>query len=221
MAETAYPTRRRAREEPRDVDDTRAEAHHDERAATHETTHETTGRPPITPMARDRIRWGAVWGGLLAALGTFMILATGAVAIGALAVDAEAGIQAGTASAWVSAIIGLVAFLIGGLVAGWTAGVLNPIFGAVNGVMVWALSVGILLILTAFGLGTIFGAAGELFAQFQQLQTFQLQNVETAELVSAIQNTAIGAFLAMIIPAAAAALGGWLGVRMSPERVEA
>lgn len=222
MAGNAHATRRDARDQPRNVADEPAGARDDTyKADTYEADpYEATGGPPVV-MARDRIRWGAIWGGLLAAVGTFLILSTAAIAIGALAVDADIGIQAGTVSAWVSAIIALVAFLVGGLVAGWTAGIVGPMFGALNGFLVWALGVGVLLILTAFGLGSIFGAVGELFSQFQQLQSFQLQNVETSELVTAIQNTAIGAFLAMILPAAAAAIGGFLGVRMSPEHVEA
>ena len=163
---------------------------------------------------RDRVRWGAVWAGLITAIATFLLLSTAAVAIGAQAVDS--GAQAddtGMASAIVSGIIALLAFLAGGFVAGKTAGVLGRGYGALNGFLVWALGIVIILALAAFGLGSLFGASGDLFSQYQQMGRPQPPDVDQQAVVEGIRNGSIGALVAMLLPAIAATVGGLLGSR--------
>jgi hypothetical protein len=161
----------------------------------------------------DRVRWGAIWAGLLTAIGTFLLLTTAAVAIGAQAIDSGAsGDDAGMAGGIVSAIIALLAFLAGGFVAGKTAGVVGRGYGALNGFLVWALGVVLILALAAFGLGSLFGAAGDLFGQYQQMGQPQPEADPNA-VVEGIRNGSIGAFLGMLLPAIAATVGGLLGSR--------
>ena len=161
----------------------------------------------------DRVRWGAIWAGLLTALGTFLLLTTAAVAIGAQAIDSGAsGEDAGMAGGIVSAIIALIAFLAGGYVAGKTAGVVGRGYGALNGFLVWALGVVLILALAAFGLGSLFGAAGDLFGQYQQMGQPQ-PDADPNAVVEGIRNGSIGAFLGMLLPAIAATVGGLLGSR--------
>jgi hypothetical protein len=161
----------------------------------------------------DRVRWGAIWAGLLTAIGTFLILTTAAVAIGAQAIDSGAsGDDAGMAGGIVSAVIALLAFLVGGFVAGKTAGVVGRGYGALNGFLVWALGVVLILALAAFGLGSLFGAAGDLFGQYQQMGQPQPEADPNA-VVEGIRNGSIGAFLGMLLPAIAATVGGLLGSR--------
>ena len=162
---------------------------------------------------RDRVRWGPIWAGLITAIATFLLLTVAAVAIGAQAVDSGADEEAaGAASGIVSAIIALLAFAIGGFVAGRTAGVIGRGYGALNGFLVWALGVVLILALAAFGLGSLFGASGDLFAQYQQMGQPQA-DVDPNAAVEGIRNGSIGAFLAMLLPAIAAAVGGLLGSR--------
>lgn len=162
---------------------------------------------------RDRVRWGPIWAGLITAVATFLLLTVAAVAIGAQAVEGGADEEAaGAASGIVSAIIALLAFAIGGFVAGRTAGVIGRGYGALNGFLVWALGVVLILALAAFGLGTLFGASGDLFAQYQQMGQPQA-DVDPNAAVEGIRNGSIGAFLAMLLPAIAAAVGGLLGSR--------
>ena len=163
---------------------------------------------------RDRVRWGAVWAGLVTALATFLLLTTAAIAIGAQAVDA--GVTAddgGMAGGIISAVIALLAFLTGGFVAGRTAGVVGRGYGALNGFLVWALGVVLILAMAAFGLGSLFGASGDLFAQYQQMGSPQPEGVDEKALIEGIRNGSIGAFLAMLLPAIAATVGGLLGSR--------
>lgn len=163
---------------------------------------------------RDRVRWGAIWAGLVTALATFLLLTTAAIAIGALVVqgggtDADAGMASGI----ISAILALVAFFVGGFVAGTSAGVLGREYGALNGFLVWALGVVLILGLAALGLGSLFGAAGDLFAQYRGLGAPAPPDVDRSQVIDAITTGAIGAFLGMILPALAAAGGGVLGSR--------
>jgi hypothetical protein len=163
----------------------------------------------------DRVRWGAIWAGLLTAIATFLLLTTAAVAIGAVAVDSGASADdAGAASGIASAVIALLAFLAGGFVAGRTAGVVGRGYGALNGFLVWALGVVLILALAAFGLGSLFGASGDLFAQYQQMGSPQPDtNADPNAVVDGIRNGSIGAFLGMLLPAIAATVGGLLGSR--------
>jgi hypothetical protein len=160
---------------------------------------------------RDRVRWGPIWAGLITALATFLLLTVAAVAIGAQAVDSGAeGEAAGMAGGIVGAIIALLAFFIGGFVAARTAGVIGRGYGALNGFLVWALGVVLIVVLAAFGLGSLFGASGDLFAQYQQMGQPQ-PDVDPDAVVEGIRNGSLGALLAMLLPAVAAAVGGLFG----------
>jgi hypothetical protein len=178
------------------------------------TVDATTGGGWIGNGRWDRVRWGAIWAGLITAIATFLLLTTAAVAIGAVAVDAGADAESGSmASGIASAVIALLAFLAGGFVAGRTAGVVGRGYGALNGFLVWALGVVLILALAAMGLGSLFGASGDLFAQYQQMGSPQPEGVDQNAVVEGIRNGSIGAFLAMLLPAIAATVGGLLGSR--------
>jgi hypothetical protein len=163
---------------------------------------------------RDRVRWGPIWAGLVTAIALFLLLSAAAVAVGAQVVGGPADAdEAGLAGGIVSAVIALLAFLVGGYVAARTAGVIGRGFGALNGFLVWALGIVIVLALAAFGLGSLFGASGDLFAQYRQMGQPQPEGVDPDSVIEGIRNGALGAFVAMLLPALAAALGGWLGSR--------
>jgi hypothetical protein len=163
---------------------------------------------------RDRVRWGPIWAGLVTAIALFLLLSAAAVAVGAQVVSGTSDAdEAGLAGGIVSAVIALLAFLVGGYVAARTAGVIGRGYGALNGFLVWALGIVIVLALAAFGLGSLFGASGDLFAQYQQMGQPQPEGVDPDSVIEGIRNGSLGAFVAMLLPALAAALGGWLGSR--------
>lgn len=163
---------------------------------------------------RDRVRWGPIFAGFLTALGTFLLLSLLAVAIGATAVGSGADAQSTTQTgSIVTAILGLLSFLIGGFVAARTAAVTGRGNGLLNGFLVWALGTSLILLLAAFGLGQIFGAAGDLFGQYRNLGSPTSVDVNRAQLATGIKNGAFTAFLALALPAVAAAIGGALGAR--------
>ena len=166
-------------------------------------------------VGHDRIRWGPIWAGLLTALAGFLLLSVLALAIGAQAVEiiGAAGTVA-TVTGWATAIIGLIAFFAGGYVAGATSAVRGTVAGLLNGLLVWALGVVLILVFSAFGVGQVFGALGSLFSQFRALVIIPEGSAQVVRQVAdAIASGAFAAFLSMLLPAIAAAVGGWLGAK--------
>ncbi len=169
-------------------------------------------------VGRDRIRWGPIWAGLLVALAGFLLLSVLALAIGAQTVEVigAAGTVA-TITGWATAIIGFIAFFVGGYVAGATSAVRGTIAGLLNGLLVWALGTVLILVFSALGVGQLFGALGSLFSQFRALIVIPETSPQLVRQVAdAIANGAFAAFLSMLLPAIAAALGGWLGAKTAP-----
>jgi hypothetical protein len=121
----------------------------------------------------------------------------------------EAAAGAGIATA----IAGLVSFLLGGFVAARTAAVAGRPAGLLNGFLVWALGLLLILLLSAFGIGQLFGAAGDLFGQYRAAGSPQPEGVDPRAVGQQLRDSAIPAFLGLALPAAAAAIGGLLGAR--------
>jgi hypothetical protein len=162
-------------------------------------------------LMHDRVSWGAIWGGFLTAMGVFLLLSLLAAAIGLTTIDAGAA-EADTLNRWAgvaSGVIALISFVIGGYVAGRMGAFVTPTAGMMNGFLVWALANLVMLGLAAFGLGQLFGAAGELYNEIGALQG--QVNVNEQQLVTDLRNSAWIAFLGMALGALAAALGGLLG----------
>lgn len=174
---------------------------------------------------RDAVRWGPIVAGLVTALSLFLLLSLLALGVGIAATDAaNAGDDAGTVSTAgtiVAAAIGLLAFVIGGYIAGRSSAVGGRGTGALNGFLVWALGVTAILMLGAFGLGSLFGAAGDIFGQVQNANVDPSQvQVDPDQAADAIRNSALVAFASLALPAIAAALGGALGARREEEIAE-
>ncbi len=158
------------------------------------------------PGTRDRVRWGPIVAGLLTAISSFLLLSLLAATIGLQVVTQQGGADPGAAGAIVAAIIGLLAFFIGGYVAAWTAAVPHRRDGALNGFLVWALAILVILVLAGVGLGQVFGPTGGLFGAYRGGTTGAVDP-------NVIRTGALGAFLGMLLPALAATVGGWLGAR--------
>lgn len=199
----------------------------DDRRTEHETVRErpvAVADPPHEPqspnlvMRRDSARWGPIWAGLITAITTFLLLQLLTIGLGLVGIGPNA-----TGSAWVPAIVGLIAFFTGGAVAGMTSSVRGAATGFLNGFLVWALGTVLILVLSALGLGQIFGALGSVVGQLGLFGPGgasipgnvpnNVPNVDPAQIASAVRNGAIGAFFGLLISAIAAALGGFLGGR--------
>ncbi len=174
---------------------------------------------------RDSARWGPIWAGLLTAITTFLLLELLALGTGLLSINLDPN-AANQTSAWVSAVIGLIAFFTGGSVAGMTSTVRGAATGLLNGFLVWALGTVLILLLSALGLGQIFGALGNVVGQLGILQNVMQgglnvpgvdapNNVNPQQVLGAVRTGAIATFFGLLVSALASMLGGYLGGRSS------
>jgi len=110
---------------------------------------------------RNRVQWGPIIAGVLAAIVVFLLLTILGFALGASVLDpANTAGEIGTWAAVWGAISAIVAFFIGGWIAARTAAVDGAFAGTMNGLMVGAAGLLFIIWLTASGLGNLFGTIG-------------------------------------------------------------
>jgi hypothetical protein len=171
--------------------------------------------PTATDVRHDRIRWGAVWTGVLTTLSTYIVLQLLFFALGWLDLGIDGA--GGSTRAIVSGVLALVAFFLGGAAAGASALWHRANDGMVNGVVTWAVTVVALLGLTLVGGGALVGSLGDTAAQFVDLRT-AAAGVDVTEATRTARQTAGGTALALGLSMVAAALGGSLGAKLWPGR---
>jgi hypothetical protein len=181
---------------------------------------------------RDRVRWGPILAGLVSALATLLILGLLGVAVG---LTAAAGTPGGGANAaanqannystgaaiW-AAVSALIAFFIGGFVAARTSAVYGKRWGWINGALVWAVTLPLLLWLAGSGASGLLNALGFNINDFTNAVSNTVNNPATnpANNPAVVQNTtetarngAWGALIALLLGLVASALGGLAGGR--------
>jgi hypothetical protein len=167
----------------------------------------------ITTVERsedDRpLRWGPIWAGLMTAVGLFFLLTLLATALGLQAAPGADEEDVGMVAVVVTSAIALVSFFVGGFVSSWSAGLSDTGRSLLNGFLVWALWLVVVLVLAAVGLGSFIGASSDLFSQL----SIEVPEVEGQELVDTLRSSSMQTFLALALTAAAAALGGVVGAR--------
>jgi hypothetical protein len=162
------------------------------------------------PPDIQQLRWGPIWAGLLMALGVFFLLSLAAIAVGLQAAPgAQTQDDAGFLAVIVTSAIGLASFFLGGYVSSWSAGLTDPARSALNGFLVWASWLIVVLLLAALGLGSIVGAMGELFGEVN----LAAPDVDPQELITVLRDSSWQTLLALGLTAASATLGGVLGAR--------
>src|SRR5918997_7176378 len=110
---------------------------------------------------RNRVQWGPIIAGVLAAIVVFLLLTILGFVLGASVLDpANTAGEIGTWAAVWGAISAVVAFFIGGWIAARTAAVDGAFAGVMNGLMVGAAGLLFIIWLTASGLGNLFGTIG-------------------------------------------------------------
>jgi hypothetical protein len=158
---------------------------------------------------RTQLRWGPIWAGLLTALGLFVLMTLAAIAIGLQAAPGADEGDTAMVAGIVTGIIALVAFFIGGFVSSWSAELSDNGRSLLNGFLVWALFLVLLMILAAFGAGSIFGAATNLLGDVSV--NVPEVDVTPEQAIAGARESAWGSLLALALTAAAAALGGVVG----------
>ena len=193
--------------------------------------------PESYALSQDRVRWPAVFAGLLTALTMLLTLGVLGLAVGLTSVDAgQAVAQRGVPSGlglgsgiW-AGISALLAFLLGGWVAGRTAAVFGKGWGALNGMLVFLLAVPVTLWLAGSGVGALLGT----FSQFAQSLNINPQQVgqaaqgatgqagqaaqqvtpeQATQAATSARNAAWSTLLGLGLGTGAATLGGLLGTR--------
>ena len=112
---------------------------------------------PIT-HAHSRIRWGAVFAGLVVTLALQFILYLVGIGTGLAAFDVgDSGKPFGVGAAIWAVLVPLIALFIGGMTTGRLAGVLNRKDGFLHGVLTWSLAMLVGVVLLSRGIGAIAG----------------------------------------------------------------
>jgi len=168
------------------------------------------------PVAMERVHWGPIWAGLVTTFTSFLVIEMFCYWVGLLTVHAGANgvYTGGSTNPWVSAIVGLIAFFLGGWMAAGSTRVRNSGSGLLNGFLVWALGIVLILAFSALGSGLIFGAAGDAFGQFLSTGMHGTISSGTANLSSGMGITRDGAgwgLLFLVLSGIAAAIGGSFG----------
>lgn len=172
----------------------------------------TTGTIPD----RTQLKWGPIWAGLLTALGLFVLMTLAAIAIGLQAAPGTDAGDVALVAGIATGLIALIAFFIGGFVSSWSANLSDNGRSLLNGFLVWALFLVLLMILAAFGAGSIFGAATNLLGDVAV--NVPEVDVTPAEALAGARESAWSSLLALALTAVAAALGGVVGSHESVRR---
>ncbi|CAN5583653.1 hypothetical protein BH24CHL1_BH24CHL1_20020 [soil metagenome] len=175
-------------------------------------------------MFRDRVRWGPIVAGVLTALTTLVVLTILGLAIGTTAFEPgeDGGRTVGIAAAIWGILIALLSFFVGGWIAGRNALASASDNGALNGFLVGAATIVVMLWLIGIGLGNVLGLAGanvDAIANLNVTETVTAQPDDAADTVTSTavdayddaRNSAWGTFAGLVIALGAATLGGKLG----------
>ena len=171
--------------------------------------------PTNTDVRHDRIRWGAVWTGVLTTLSTYIVLQLLFFALGWL--DLGVNGADGTTRAIVSGVLALIAFFLGGAAAGASALWHRANDGMVNGVVTWAATVIALLGIALVGGGALVGSLADTATQFIDLRAAGA-GVDLTEATRNAQQTAGATALGLGLSMIAAAVGGSIGAKLWPGR---
>ena len=171
--------------------------------------------PTNTDVRHDRIRWGAVWTGVLTTLSIYIVLQLLFFALGWLDLGVDGA--DGTTRAIVSGALALIAFFLGGAAAGASALWRRANDGMVNGVVTWAVTVVALLGLALVGGGALAGSLADTAAQFVDLRNAGA-GIDLTEATQTARQTAGGTSLGLGLSMVAAALGGSIGAKLWPGR---
>lgn len=110
---------------------------------------------------RNRVQWGPIIAGVVAAIISFLLLTILGFALGASVLDpANTAGEIGTWAAVWGAITAVISFVIGGWIAARSSAVDGTFAGLLNGLMVGATGLLLIIWLSASGLGNLFGTIG-------------------------------------------------------------
>jgi hypothetical protein len=159
---------------------------------------------------RDRVRWSAVWAGLLVTLSLYLVLQLTLIATGAVDPnDVDSG------DAWLSAGAALIAFFIGGVTTGASALWDNVSDGVLHGVVMWSVGVVALLVLSVVASGLTLGAIDS-SGLFDDLSADLEATIDDAEAPASAdtEEAASWVLLGLGVAVVASVLGGAIGAKL-------
>ncbi|HLS85475.1 MAG TPA: hypothetical protein VK043_04195 [Burkholderiales bacterium] len=124
-----------------------------------------------------RLSWGGIWGGVLVAVGTLLLLAALGVAVGITAAnpgETEAATFGTGAGIWAGASL-LVALFLGGLVSTRAGFITDRTTGFFEGVLVWVVSILLMAYLASTGLNMVASGAFRLIGGASQAVSTVIQ----------------------------------------------
>lgn len=175
---------------------------------------------------KNRVQFGPIVAGVLTAIATLLVLTVLGLAIGSSALEPrDSGQAIGTAAAIWGIASALIAFFVGGWVAAKTAAVAGAGSGLINGLMVGAAILVIILWLTGSGVSAIVGTIGSNIGDITTLVEQQAGSTEQAQAdaeaqaasvdpnqaFNTVKDAAWGTLAGLILPLAAAGAGGFVG----------
>lgn len=192
-----------------------------ERVIGHTAPYDDRGHDDFVEV-KNRVQFGPILAGVLTAIATMLILTVLGLAIGASALEPrDVGQSLGFGAAIWGIISAVIAFFLGGWVAAKTAAVAGAGSGLINGLMVGAAVLALLLWLTGTGVGALVGALGNNVGDIVDVVQEQgvssaeaeqeLNQVDENEAFDNVRDSAWGTLAGLIIPLAAAGLGGLAG----------
>lgn len=136
----------------------------------------TLERAPVTSDG-IRVSWGGIWGGVLTAVGTLLLLAALGVAIGITAVDPQAPNAGtiGTAAGIWAAVSLLIALFLGGMVSTRTGATFDGATGFWEGFLVWVVSLLLMGYLATTGISNLAGGAFSMMGGASQVMGSMMQ----------------------------------------------
>lgn len=190
-------------------------------------------RDHVAVEVKNRVQFGPIVAGVLTAIATLLILTVLGLAIGSSALEPrEVGDGVGAAAAIWGIVSALIAFFLGGWVAAKTAAVAGAGSGLINGLMVGAAILVLILWLTGSGVSAIVGTIGSNLGDITSLVTEetgstdqaaqeaeavqadaeeQLAQVDPASAFDTVRDAAWGTLAGLVLPLVAAGAGGLLG----------
>jgi hypothetical protein len=162
---------------------------------------------------RDRTRWGPVWAGTVVAVATYLLLEL--ALLGTDLLDADVGGGGGLPDgALLTVVAAALAFLLGGVVAGASFAHRDAQDGILHGLLVWATTIAIFVLLAILGTGLALGTLGDTVDRVRP--GFSDQDPAAAQDEDDLEEAAGTAALMLGVTAVAAAAGGLLGSKLWP-----
>lgn len=175
---------------------------------------------------KNRVQFGPIVAGILTAIATMLILTVLGLAIGASALEPrEVGEGVGTAATIWGIASAIISFFLGGWVAAKTAAVAGVGSGMINGFIVGAGILALVLWLVGSGLGAAIGLignnvgdianvvqdAGVTTDEAQQQTQDATAEAQVPNSFETVRDSAWGTLIGLLLPLVAGAVGGAVG----------